>query len=468
MKSTIKSLIYSSIISLFFTFGCSKNSNPITGEDNSDIPTASSNALIDSNNFLQDSLFSDEIALNGASAKWDYQNILLPQQTGKLYWTIEIPCNDGINARETMRQALKTWQPYVPFEFAETSAVNAANMVVRFNNSETFEINPVEKSSWWQGGAVILAQSFAPKMSSRGLGFNFQGDILINDLFIDWKGALPRVYRPQQLGGGAWGSHGTLLKVLIHEIGHALGLTHNQSSTKNIMSPDGPSTCEGQIYDGDILSITQLYDPAYHLVYGRNFCDRMIMDAYSKILDRKPTPNELASYRNKMIFNRLPSRHFFDYRNLLENLSGSDENWKRSGSSGPAYVDDLYSSLLNRHATFKELGSWKAFLRSGKKPSAVPVTLINSPEWATSFIRWAYSSQMGGSPDDSTLLADTRSLLFGEKDPFRIIYTYDKSPAYFDRCVPETNSGYIERLYTTLLEAPPDAIEYAFWLTWID
>jgi hypothetical protein len=451
----------------FYVGGCTKSSNPLSGQmDLSQNHYYALSGPIDSIQYIS---YLKECALAGTSLKWNYRNILLPEQNGFLYWTIEFSCKDEIDARRAIRQALQLWQPYVPFSFAETSDVNAANMVIRFLNTDDFENESGEKVPWWQGGSVLLAYGFSPKASCRGLRFDYIGDIFVNDRFIDWKEPFPRIYRPKNMGNGEWSSQATLVKVLTHEIGHALGLAHNEASLKNIMSPNGPTTNDGRLHDGDILSITQLYTPAYHMVYGQDFCKRMVTDAYRKILERQPTPRELALHSEKLAFNRLPSRKFYDYRVLLGDLAGSGENWSRAGGCDTIYIENLYHSLLDRRPTDREREFWKRCIKSGKNAPMIAPFLMRTAEWNHRFIAWVDSSQLVGARHDSTVAMAAMSISSESADPQRVIYDHIRSAEYYAASGdPPTSGSYIRRLYVTLLKREVDADHFGFWMAWID
>jgi hypothetical protein len=397
------------------------------------------------------------------TCKWHFRNIILPKQAGKLYWYLDSPCNDGIDVRVAIRLAFAIWQPWVPFTFTEATKAASANIVIKFINDPNAPL-ATGPSPWWQGSWVTIGWGYAPYEALQGLGCDYRGDIFINDCYVNWKNNPPQLSNPS---GQTWPANFTLVPILAHEMGHALGLDHDATSSKNLMSPQGPQTGNGQLYDGDITSITRLYVAPYHLVFGQEHVTKLIADAFQKVLGRIPTSTEKQSWSTKLMFNRLPSKTANSYSKFLVALAALDETWKKANSTSSTWVTNQYKALLNRAPTAAEMSDLTTKMKNGQTRTQIATAIIASDAWRQAFVKSVWQAQLQTTISATDLNTIVTAMKSG-KDAMQVIYECDTIAAYFNICAPKSNSGLITRLFTTLTGVKPNTTQYNYWMTWID
>jgi predicted Zn-dependent protease len=464
------------IFGVLTVIGCTSLNNPLGPESEvaagSDIQTA--DQAPDTNETI--AIIEDDFEWQGAEGlgktaspygpmyKWHYRNQIKPRQAGKLYWCLDpkYRCRDGITDKAIVKKAFAEWQPYVPFVFTETANPATANIVIKFINDKTFKDHSGNNKPWYVGG-MILGYAWAPYENSRGLGFDFWGDVYINDFYIKWTASN---YCTIQVNGKNYRSDANLRGVLTHELGHALGLGHS-SDPRAIMYATASAT--QTVHDDDIKSVTKVYDMPYQMVYGKQFADKTVRDAFKKILNRQPTSTELSAYSSKLAFNRLPSKRTYDYRCFLAQVASSTAAWNRAGKKSKVFVTNTFIALLNRRPNSSELTTWSTRLDNKTYSRAsFTRTIVYGTAWAKGYVRWVYKSQLGASPSSTALTSYSTVIAKGTKKPFEVLWSIVRSESYFVKSSPRTNTGLVNRVYTTLLSTRPSSSQLRSWVSWID
>jgi hypothetical protein len=401
----------------------------------------------------------------GTSYKWGYRNILVPQQSGKLLWYLDIRCKDGIDERAIIRAAFNAWQPYLPFAIEETNSAAKANIVFRFLTGESYITGPGTTAKWYTSGtSMTLAVAFRPVKTWQGLGFDYWGDVQINNSQISWTaGAGSTIYCPWV--GRTVSSSANLINVLTHELGHSLGLDHDKSSL-SIMYPT--VSAKATLYDSDINGITQLYNMPYQMVYSNDYAGKVITASMQDLLGRKPTSAELTAYRNKLAFNRLPSKMNYDYRQLLGEIGGSSAAWTRAKKTNKTFVANTIAGLLGRTATESEKNYYDAKIKAGWTQRIVVDSIVKLDEWATRYVTLAYKAHLGRAPTTNERTAMVTALRTRQIEPFAVVWGCTKSEEYYKLSSPQTAVGFVNRIYTTLLNSTPTATVRNNWVAWVN
>lgn len=156
---------------------------------------------------------------------------------GKIYWHLdENNLSPDLNKFQIIfgiENAFKDWQEFVNPKFQPTNDIEKAAIVFRFMSNGNEELPfPFEPST--------LAYAFFPEEESLGI----HSDIYMND-FFNWK-----IMHTE--------SGYNMYKVIVHEIGHALGLDHSEDES-DIMFPSYQPNDNVNITQDTIEGISLLY-----------------------------------------------------------------------------------------------------------------------------------------------------------------------------------------------------------------
>lgn len=406
----------------------------------------------------------------GPEFKWHHYNILRSQQNGQLRWFLQTNCNDGFDARNIIRQAYAKWQPLVPFTFVEAGSAAEANTVIRFVNASSYtDQNGVSRNFWANADQVTLGLGWAPHETLRGLGFDFWGDIIINDLAQWNQTTTPSVVVTGRPGGGTATFASSLMETMTHEIGHTLGFDHDDSHPWNIMHGGGNQLGNGNLWDADVLTAAQLYQMGYEGAFGYERSHHLVVAGYQKVYGRFPDPGGLQAYRAALQNHRLPSRNSgWEYRNFLSEIGSSDEAFHfRSGGVPRNYIINLYAWFYDRVPSNSEVNAWLASYPSLTRRQ-IAEGFVYSPEWNLRYVMNLYTRMLGRQADQAGLqywagLLNNRAL-----SPLSLDVEFAKSPEFYAVSNPANGTGNIIRVYQTMLGRTPSTGEVDAWRLWVD
>lgn len=182
---------------------------------------------------LQHESLEDRICLT-ASVGWDGPG----HGSATLTYTVgQAPAEVGqANFESAVESALKVWSDVADIEFVETNRTGLADSI-------DFTFRSID------GKGSVLAQAYLPDDVNRG---RLAGDVQF-DSNETWE------------IGNARGSRATdLVWVAVHEIGHALGLDHEESDIRGaVMAASvSPQTSFSTLHAEDVDAILELYAPA--------------------------------------------------------------------------------------------------------------------------------------------------------------------------------------------------------------
>jgi len=167
-----------------------------------------------------------------------------------------------------------------------------------------------------------------------------------------------------------------LQQVFEHELGHALGLDHNQNDPNAVMYPrSGPSNASGPDLS-DIQAIQSLYGaPASSPTFIYDANATMVREDYVAGLGREPDQDELAHWDDFFNGGGTPAQ-------LAENISQSLEfQALHAQQTDPDYIESLYENGLGRSADSEGLQGWVGALQTGSLDRAgVLAGIAQSPE----------------------------------------------------------------------------------------
>jgi hypothetical protein len=404
----------------------------------------------------------------GQRLHWDYYNEIRARQNGELRWFLGADCNDGLDAEDLIRQAFAHWQPYTKFRFVEANARNDANIVIVFDDGADVRFQDGTTRQWMTRPApgrisVTFGLGFAPMDDRRGLGLDDCGDVYINDN-VQWRqnGTSVQAY------GLSWPR--SLVEVLTHEIGHALGLAHDGSSTSNIMCAGGNRTNRtGELFDADVTSICHLYQaPAlFHLgVEGTN---RVIDAGYRRILGRAPDAGGMATYRDHLSWNILPSRTSrYTVQHFYAALIASDEFFRNVvGRNNGRYVVECYRRLLGREPDNGGYNYYVGNLGNGTfTRKQVALSMVHSDEWCRRYVTQLYHTHLGRAPDAGGLSDWATQIRRQSLLPSEVLIGICSSDEYMHERTGTTDT-FIRRMYATILGRNPDQGGFTDWRAWL-
>jgi len=256
----------------------------------------------------------------------------------------------------------------------------------------------------------------------------------------------------------------SLKNVLLHEIGHALGMGHEISG--NVMDYY-PST-RTSLGDEDIKTITSVYDLAYFMVFGENYSSTIVSKVFTGFLGRSPTSTELTTYKTKLIYNRLPSKRNYDYRQFVIDIASSSGMWSKYKSTNSLYIPAVYKALLGRSPNATELHIGDSLMKAGTARLLFVKKIAQSQEWSERYVATVYKEQLNRIISGSTLTNIATAITNNTSTAWDVLRNTVRSQTYFSLCSPQTNAGYINRTFSTLLGYAPSSSWYSYLLDRID
>ena len=151
--------------------------------------------------------------------------------------------------------AMTTWDIEIPVRFRSTRNIKLADIIIAFEDANT--------NVYFSDRPSVLAYAYFP-------GTTLSGTIVFNSTYIwDTKGKGIKAKKALELGliDNIENSNNTLktyniLHVLIHELGHSLGLTHDITGVndgRDVMDP---------FYKGDVLDLSDRDINRIRMKYG--------------------------------------------------------------------------------------------------------------------------------------------------------------------------------------------------------
>jgi hypothetical protein len=318
------------------------------------------------------------------------------------------PDLDGARQKQIVREAFNRWAAVVPLVFVEVGDGQVGDIRILFGAGAHHEPHRPEEDPAFDGAGNVLAHAFFPPPNSGELA----GDVLLDE-DETWQ-------------EGFAGPGFDLLTVLVHEIGHSLGLRHTAvpNSTMNPFYPT-PNTPMADDRTGvrhiyrDHIWIASLYrdllgrwfDDAgldgwvRHLLSGgmtvdgvvRGFCyslensERIVTQLYFKLLDRAPEPGGLIGWSDLL-------RRGMSRQALVAGIAESAE-YQLKNPTPERFVDSLYRRLLDRAPEPGAVDGWVDLMKRGMTVRDVANGFLGSEEYSRNIVREAYERFLRRTPD---------------------------------------------------------------------
>ncbi|GHE40812.1 hypothetical protein GCM10018785_07940 [Streptomyces longispororuber] len=315
--------------------------------------------------------------------------------------------------RAAITTAFARWAAVVPLVFRETTG--EPDIEIRFGARDHGDGFPFD------GPGRVLAHAFYPPPN---------GGALAGDTHLD---------EDETWQEGVAGAGIDLLTVMVHELGHSLGLDHTPvpDSTMNPFYPT-PSTpaaddragmryvyrrhiwvaslyrdvlgrrFDDEGYDGwvrGLFSGASPEDVARGFCYSHEHSERLASDLYFALLDRAPDPEGLAGWRQQL------QQGMGRQAAIVAFLDSAE--YRQKYPDDAAFIDSLYRRLLRRPPDAEGFAHWQQRMREGTPRHEVARGFVLSEEYCRNFSRDLYAHYLRRQPDPEGWQAWTDGLRGG-------------------------------------------------------